>query len=129
MEETMNGTARGGQPRLPSEEELRQRPIVFLFDELADELIVSFYDPPRPAVSVFRDEPDWLALRVDPETDEVVAVQIVDFLTEALRERPELLVLAKLAGIPRETIERSRVPREEYGRAAVRLLRSLAVPA
>ncbi len=71
----------------------------------------------------------WRAIRVDPETDEVVAVQIVDFLTEALRERPELLVLAELAGIPRETIERSRVPREEYGRAAVRLLRSLAVPA
>lgn len=56
-------------------------------------------------------------------------MQIVDFLTEALRERPELPVLAEPAGIPRETIERSRVPREEYGRAAVRLLRSLAVPA
>ncbi len=109
-------------PKFPPIEELVRKPLRFLHDEVADELVVSFSDPPHPAVSVFRD---------DPDTGEVIAVQIVDCLARAIHEMPELLDLAELAGIPREVIEQKlrEVPREECERAAVRTLVRVANPA
>ena len=119
------------RPKLPSLEELERKPLLFLYDDVADELVVAFSDPPRPAVSVFLDDPDWLALRVEPDTGEVVAVQIVDYLSRAIHEMPELLDLAELAGVPREVVEQTRreVPREERERAAVRTLVRVMTPA
>lgn len=119
------------EPELPSLEELERKRLLFLYDDVADELVVAFSDPPRPTVSVFLDDPDWLALRVEPDTGEVVAVQIVDHLSRAIHEMPELLDLAELAGVPREVVEQKlrEVPPEERERAAVRTLVRVMTPA
>ncbi len=119
------------RPKLPSLEELERKPLLFLYDDVADEVVVAFSDPPRPAVSVFLDSSDWLALRVEPDTGEVVAVQIVDCLSRAVHQMPELLDLAELAGVPREVVEQKlrEVPREERERAAARTLVRVMIPA
>ncbi len=82
---------------LPAVETLERRPVAFVYNDLADELVVAFTDPPRPAVTVFVN--DWVAIRVDPETEEVVGIHVVDFLREAVREVPLVLELARDLGI------------------------------
>ncbi len=82
---------------LPAVEALERRPVSFVYNEFADELVVAFTDPPRPAVTVFVN--DWVAVRVDPETSEVVRIHVADFLREAVREVPLVLELARDLGI------------------------------
>ena len=119
-------------PRLPSPQELAERlrvsRIAVTYNPLADELLVLWDVPAKPAVSVFLDDPDWLAYRVDPDTRDVVGFHILDYLHRAIREYPELIELAKPAKIPAELIERAHknVSDEEHTRAAVRVLACLA---
>lgn len=82
-------------------------------------------------MSVFLDDPDWAALRVKPDTGEVVAVQIVDYLSRAVHQMPYLLDLAELAGVAHEVVEQKLrvVPREERERAAVPTLVRGTIPA
>jgi hypothetical protein len=82
---------------LPPVESLERRPVSFVYNELADELVVAFTDPPRPAVTVFVN--DWVAIRVDPESGEVVGIQVVNFLQEARWEIPSVRELARNLGI------------------------------
>ena len=119
-------------PRIPSPEELAERlrvsRITVTYNPLADELLVLWDLPAKPAVSVFFDDPDWLAYRLDPDTHDVVGFHILDYLHRAVREYPELLELAKPAEIPAELVEIAyqNVPEEEHARAAVRVLACLA---
>lgn len=99
---------------LPPVESLERRPVSFVYNELADELVVAFTDPPRPAVTMFVN--DWVAIRVDPETEEVVGIHVADFLREAVREVPLVLELARDLGI------------EEDDRLVVAGSRSMADP-
>lgn len=120
-------------PRLPSAEELAERlrasRMVITYNPLADELLVLWDVPTKPAVSVFLDDPDWLAFRVDPDTHDVVGFHILDYLHRAVREYPELIELAKPAKIPAELMEiaQENVSDEEHMRAGVRVLAYLAV--
>lgn len=82
-------------------------------------------------MSVFLDYPDWVPLRVEPNTGEVVAVQIVDYLCRAVHQMPELCDLAELADVAHEVVEQKPcvVPREERERAAVPTLVRGVIPA
>ncbi len=120
------------RPRIPPPDELaarlRESEVSVQYNPLADELLLLWCVPQEFAVSVFLDDPDWLAVRLDPETSELVGFHITDFLSRAVRERPELIPLARLAGISEHvlaSLERE-IPAEERARSAVRVLACLA---
>jgi hypothetical protein len=121
-------------PRIPSPEELaariRESEVTVRYNPLADELLILWSVPAEFAVSVFLDDPDWLALRIDPDTGELVGFHIVDFLSRAVQEQPELLPLARLARIPDDELGSigREIPSEEPTRSAVRVLACLAGP-
>ena len=79
----------------------------FTYDRPTDTLFVDFYGEALPAASIplDRGDRDYLFLRIDPETDAVVGLQIEHFLSYAIHRHPELvgaLELATLVGIDRE---------------------------
>lgn len=90
---------------------LDPRNIVIAYDRPSDTLVVHFYGRGRPAVSVPspRDlDRDFLYMRFDPDTDQLVGFEIEDFLDLYVSEHPESLYLLKTAdlrGITREEIE------------------------
>ena len=89
--------------------------VVVSYDRASDTLMVHFYGRGRPAVSVPSPQPvarDFVFLRFDPETDELVGVQIEDFLDLYVPQHPESLDWLgrrpELRGITREEIARLR---------------------
>jgi hypothetical protein len=96
-------------PRIPSLQELKElmqtSHVTVTYNPLADELFVVWRVPAEFAVSVFLDDPEWLAMRVDPDTNDLVGFHIITFLDRAIREWPELAWLAKRAGVPEHFIE------------------------
>ena len=96
----------GFEPILPRLEEIDPARLVITYNDAADTLYVHFFKRGEPATSIDVDE--CLYLRVDRTNRRVVGLQIEGFLIRAVREHPEWLPLAELAGIPAEEIEKAR---------------------
>ena len=108
----------GFEPILPRPEEIDPARLVITYNDAADTLYVHFFERGEPATSIDVDE--CLYLRVDRTNRRVVGLQIEGFLIRAVREHPEWLPLAELAGIPTEEIEKARSAIDiERRRAAV----------
>lgn len=81
----------------------------FLYDAPSDTMFIPFYVPAGPAVSVPVDQGDidYVFLRVDVETQEVVGFQVEHFLSYAVGQMPDLIYaldLAELHGITRQEV-------------------------
>ena len=79
----------------------------FTYDRSPDTLFVDVHGEALPAASIplDRGDRDYLYLRIDPETDAVVGIQIEHFLSSAAHRHPELvgaLELVNLVVIDRE---------------------------
>lgn len=90
---------------------LAEHQYTLAYDGVSDTLFFDFYGPGRPAVSVEieRGDHDYLFQRVDVETEEVVGIQIEDFLAYAVVLDPtwlDLLDIAELNGIDRDQIDK-----------------------
>ena len=96
----------GFEPILPRLEEIDPARLVITYNDAADTLYVHFFKRGEPATSIDVDE--CLYLRVDRTDRRVVGLQIEGFLIRAVREHPEWLLLAELAGIPAEEIDKAR---------------------
>ncbi len=94
------------------------RETIFHYDEESDTLMLSFYTPVRPAVTVEFGE--TVAYRVDPETQEVVGLQVDAFLTQYVYDHPEALLVAEVAEVDPVLIERVRraIASEKHKQAA-----------
>lgn len=85
--------------------------LVASYDRASDTLMIHFFGRGRPAVSVPSPKPlarDFVFLRFDPVTGELVGIQIEDFLRLYLRDHPEAAVLldgADLAGISQDEVD------------------------
>lgn len=97
--------------------------VVISYDRASDTLMVHLFGRGRAAVSVPSPRPltrDFVFLRIDPETDELVGVQIEDFLRLYVVDHPEMLHLlerAELRGITHEEVNRIQ---DRFGRDARR---------
>ena len=106
----------GSSPRLDLAKlkDLDLRRAVISYDRASDTLIVHLYGRGRPAVSVPSPRPlarDFVFLRLDPKTDELVGIQVEDVLRLYAADHPEVLDLlerAELRGITREELARIR---------------------
>ncbi len=103
---------------------LRRGQFRFMYDAPSDTMFVPFYDPIAPAASVPVDqgEMDYVFLRVNVETQEVVGFQVEHFLSYAVGQMPDLisaLELADLHGITSEEVAeiKRRVQPEGHERA------------
>lgn len=84
--------------------------LTFTYDAASDTMFVDFYGPGRPAVSVEieRGDHDYVFQRVDLETQEVIGLQIEDFLAYAVYQDPymlDALDFAELVGITPQLVE------------------------
>ena len=91
-------------PRIPDLKDLRADLLRFVYERATDTMFVDFYGQARPASSEPLDtgDRDYIFVRVDPKTGEVVGLQIEDFLAYAVEQNPvftELLGLAELRGV------------------------------
>lgn len=99
-------------PRWPDRRAVDPGLLVFNYWHEIDTLMVDFTGQNPPAVSVPLDlggERGYFFLRLDPVTEEVVGLQIEDFLHYAVHRHPYLLDaldLAMLHGITRAAIAR-----------------------
>jgi hypothetical protein len=71
-----------------------------------DSLIVYIGDPTRPSVAIVVG--DYFSVLVDPQTDEVLGVEIDHFLSEAVAAHPELRPLLDIPGLPERKVKRAR---------------------
>jgi hypothetical protein len=87
-----NVNSRAFKPTWPDPSSLSANQMWFTYDRPTDTLFVDFYGDARPAASVQLDrgDRDYLFLRVDPETEAVVGLQIEHFLSYAVTQLPEL---------------------------------------
>lgn len=97
------------RPRWPNVAELREGQVRFTYDRPTDTLFVDFFggSPAAASIPLDRGDRDYLYLRIDPQTDAVVGLQIEHFLSYAIARHPELLgalEVAGLVGIDREAL-------------------------
>jgi hypothetical protein len=109
-------------PRWPDLTALPSDQVRLTYDRPTDTLFVDFYGEVRPAASIplDRGDRDYVYLRVDPETDAVVGLQIEHFLSYAIKQHPELggaLDTMTLVGISRDDLERITRVRSERPQA------------
>jgi hypothetical protein len=86
-------SARSFRPRWPSLDTIDPSRAAMNYWSDIDTLMIDFSGQARPAVSVPLDvggDRDFVFLRVDPSTEEVVGLQIEDVVAHAVRERPAL---------------------------------------
>ena len=81
----------------------------FIYNALSDTMFIPFYDPIEPAASVpvNQGEMDYVFLRVNMETQEVIGFQVEHFLSYAVGQMTDLinaLELADLHGITRDEV-------------------------
>lgn len=90
---------RSVRPTWPMIERLPNRQIRFSYDRPTDTLFVDFYGRARPASSEPLDngDRDYLFLRVDPVSQEVVGLQIEEFLAYAVGRHPEFVAALEIA--------------------------------
>ena len=96
--------ARAFEPRLPDLKDLRMDRLRCVYERAIDTMFVDFYGRPRPASSEPLDtgDRDYIFVRIDPKPEEVVGLQIEDFLSYAVVRNPvflELLGIAELRGV------------------------------
>lgn len=110
------------EPRWPVFADIDASRVVIRYDDVTDTLLVNLDGTARPAISVVVDEHAYV--RVDPETNDVLGFQIEEFLSTVVIEKPQLLVLAELAGIDRRTIDQvaRRIAPARAKEAAIRTL-------
>ncbi len=95
--------------RWPAPSDVDLRDVVLSYDRHSDTLFVHLFGRGRPAVSDLVGD-SWYLL-VDPQTLEVVGLQIEDFLARAVAEAPplvDLLDLSELRGITPAEVRRER---------------------
>lgn len=117
-----NAIPQAFNPTWPDPSSLSANQVRFTYDRPTDTLFVDFYGDTRPAASVplDRGDRDYLFLRVDPETDAVVGLQIEHFLSYAVIQLPELaraLDVASLVDVGRDDIDR--ISRIRSGRTTI----------
>jgi len=95
--------ALGFKPKLPQLDALDPQDILVRYHRYTDELYVHFFGHALPAISV--DVNEYLYLRVNPETQQVVGLQFEAFLARAVRSEPRWLWLAELAKIPPDELD------------------------
>ena len=105
------------RPKIDPEQirSLDPREVVIAYDRPSDTLAVHFYGRGRPAVSVpsSRDlDRDFVSMRFDPTTDQLVGFEIEDFLDLYVSDHPDALYLLK-------TAELRGITREEWRAAAI----------
>ena len=96
----------GFAPIWPSPGEIDGSRLLFGYNDAADTVYVHFFDRSRPTVSIDLDESVYLLVDVDDHR--VVGLQIEGFLVYTIREHPDWLPLAELAGIPADEIAKAR---------------------
>jgi hypothetical protein len=96
----------GFEPIFPKPEDIDPERLVISYNDAADTLYVHFFKRGEPATSIDVDE--CLYLRVNRTSQRVVGLQIEGFLIRAVREHPDWLSLAELAGIPQHMIDEAR---------------------
>lgn len=112
-------------PKLPRLSQLDSDRIAFDYERPSDTLFVYFAGRPPPAISVV--VTDELLYLVDPETEQVVGLQIEAFLTRvvdrfpALRDVAEFIGLTPVAGAR----DRDQLTPSDRKRAAVASILSL----
>ena len=72
--------------------------------EFGDRLIVSFSDPPRPGMNVAIDD-GTVELRVTLDEDELIGIEIPNFVQSFLPQYPEYKEVAEAAGVPAESVD------------------------
>lgn len=101
-------------PRWPDRQAIDPDRLVFNYWHEIDTLMVDFTGQNPPAVSMPLDvggDRGYFMLRLDPVTEDVVGLQIEDFLSYAIHRHPNLLAmldLATLHGIKPDEIEQLR---------------------
>jgi hypothetical protein len=73
---------------------------------------------------------EHILVRVRPESNAVVGIEIESFLNSAVIEHPDLLIFAELAQIPPDVMERWRASKQSHDaglRAVHQLLRSARI--
>jgi hypothetical protein len=104
-------TSQSFEPQWPDLTALPEGDVRFTYDRPTDTLFIDFYGEARAAASIplNHGDRDYLYLRVDPESDAVVGLQIEHVLSYAIARHPELtdaLDAASLVGVDRETLRR-----------------------
>lgn len=90
------------------------------YDPVSDSLVIHFFGPPEPAISAPVDDDPHVLLRLHMDEHYLVGVEFENFAASFLLLHPELIELARLAGVPAERL--ARVEREvsaERRRAAI----------
>lgn len=95
------------------------------YNAVADSVIIFFYGPPEPSYSVPSDDDPYLMFLTHLDEHYVVGVEIESFVRSYLPRHPELLDLARLAGVPEATVSEieSRIGAQQRTKAVVNLLR------
>jgi len=106
-----NAIAQAFKPAWPEPSSWSANQSRFTYDRPTDTLFVDLFADARPAASVplERGDRDFLFLRVDPETGEIVGLQIEHFLSYAVIQHPELaraLDVASLIDVGKDDIDR-----------------------
>lgn len=98
------------------------------YDSYSDTLVVSFYGRPKAGMNASVGD-DSIELRISPEEDQLLGLEIPNFTYAFLLEHPEFLDFAATAGVSTEKIEsiRSRISTKQRQHSAVdALLRQFA---
>lgn len=118
----IEGNERAPLPKWPRLDDVDLGQVAMSYDRDSDMLLVHFGARGRAGVVDYIG--DYLALLTDVESQDVVGVQIEDFLSTAVLDDPSLLNLldlAELRGITREQVSalRAAQPLDSRKRAAV----------
>ncbi|MGH2534435.1 MAG: hypothetical protein ACRDJW_19375 [Thermomicrobiales bacterium] len=84
-------------------ERVDPRHVAFDLDRSADILYVYFAGEPRPSIEVVVD--DHVLFSVDPESEELVGLQLDGFLAHVVYELPSLLTIADDIGLSPQEVE------------------------
>ena len=100
------------RPKQPDLAAIDPRNVIAEYDRESDMLVVQLFGRGRPAVILHTGGVSdyWL----DPETHEIIGLQVEGYLTHAVYQLPLLLDMAEFVGIPAEEIAaiRQRISRE-----------------
>jgi hypothetical protein len=123
-----NASVQTFKPKWPDLTSLQSEQVRLTYDRPTDTLFVDFYGEARPAASVplDRGDRDYIYLRVDPDTDAVVGLQIKHFLSYAIEQHSEFgdaLDAMTLVGITRDDL--NRITRSHSGHPPARTIATL----
>ena len=106
------------------------RHVVFNYDRDSDTLLLYLFGKERPAVAAGGS--DYVYALIDPDSEEFLGVQVEDFLSRAVKDRPNLIDVLDVAQLQGMTIADVRQARQQAlgyrGRFRAWLRRFLAMP-